>query len=241
MPDPTASVIMPVRNGRKFVSEAIASVLQQFGPDDEVVVVDDHSIDGTPEVVGARFPMVRLLVNRSRGVSAARNTGIAAARGELIAFLDHDDWWPAGRHEVLKRALVENPDKNASFGRMRVRMESAAPPRALPPDGMLSAQHICTGLYRRELILSTDGFDDGLAFSEDADFHFQLVDAGLKPMLCDVDALVYRFHDNNTTSGVTQPSEEVSVLDCLRRHMLRRRRREANAAILPEQPNGELP
>ena len=228
---------MPVRNGRKFISDAINSVLRQLGASDEIIVIDDHSVDGTPEFVCTRFPMVRLLVNRSSGVSAARNTGIAAARGELMAFLDHDDWWPAGRHEALKRALIDNSDKNASFGRMRLRrMESAAPPRALPPDGMLSPQHICTGLYRRDLVLSTDGFDESLAFFEDADFHFQLVDAGLKPMLCDVDALAYRFHDNNTTSGITQLSEEMSILDCLRRHMLRRRRRRANAAMLPEQP-----
>lgn len=235
MHDPTASVIMPVRNGRKFIAQALESVLQQFGPDDEIVVVDDHSVDGTPELVAARFPTVRLLTNRSHGVSAARNTGIAAARGQLIAFLDHDDFWPAGRHAALKRALVDNSDGNASFGRIRIRMEAAPPSRVLPRDGMLSPQYICTGLYRRDLILSTAGFDESLALAEDADFHFQLVDAGLQPLLCNADALFYRLHSANATSGVAQSAEDISVLDCLRRHMKRRRLRQKSEALSSEQ------
>jgi len=73
-----------------LVREAIASVTAQSYPDVEVIVVDDGSNDGTAEVV-QQFAGVQYVYQSNRGVSAARNGGVALARGELIAFLDSDD------------------------------------------------------------------------------------------------------------------------------------------------------
>src|ERR1700722_20919914 len=117
---PKTSVIMPVRNGVRFVEAAIDSALPQLGPDDEIVVVDDASTDSTLSVL-ARMQdrRIRVLNGAGRGVSSARNIGLAAAAGEFIAFLDHDDLWPPGRHAVLLRALLTDESIDCAIGRLR--------------------------------------------------------------------------------------------------------------------------
>lgn len=87
------SVVIPVHNGERLIGEAIRSVLEQTYDAFEVIVVDDGSTDDTARAVAAyRDPRVRLLAHgRNRGLHAARNTGIRAARADILAFLDHDD------------------------------------------------------------------------------------------------------------------------------------------------------
>jgi glycosyltransferase involved in cell wall biosynthesis len=90
---PLVSVIIPTYNRADLVRQAVASVKAQTYRDFEIVVVDDGGVDGTFEVLSA-CPELRLLRHaRRRGVSAARNTGITAARGQWLAFLDSDDLW----------------------------------------------------------------------------------------------------------------------------------------------------
>jgi len=99
MDPPEISVIIPTYNRRDMVSRALASVLVQEDVDLEVLVVDDGSDDGTVEaLLSVRDPRVRVLVQESnRGVSAARNRGIAEARAPWLAFLDDDDFWAPDR------------------------------------------------------------------------------------------------------------------------------------------------
>jgi glycosyltransferase involved in cell wall biosynthesis len=91
---PFFSTIIPVHNRRELVVPAIESALNQTFSDQEIIVVDDGSTDGTADVVSRRFgEKVRLLRQANAGPGAARNAGIAAARGEFITFLDSDDVW----------------------------------------------------------------------------------------------------------------------------------------------------
>jgi GT2 family glycosyltransferase len=90
------SVIIPAYNRAHLVARAIDSVLGQTYPHCHVILVDDGSTDGTETAVRERYgqsPRVRVLRERNRGVSAARNAGLVAATGDYVAFLDSDDLW----------------------------------------------------------------------------------------------------------------------------------------------------
>ena len=97
---PCVSVIIPTHNRAWALAEAVDSVLGQSFSDFELIVVDDGSTDGTQDLLAAYGGRIRVEVQDHRGVSAARNRGIACARGELLAFLDSDDLW---RPEKLAR------------------------------------------------------------------------------------------------------------------------------------------
>ncbi len=87
------SVIIPVYNGELYVAKAIESVLSQTCPPEEIIVIDDGSTDDTPRIMERFGSDITVKRVENRGVSNARNVGLAMARGEAIAFLDHDDVW----------------------------------------------------------------------------------------------------------------------------------------------------
>lgn len=93
MNEPLVSVIIPTYNCARYLEEAIDSALAQTYPRVEVVVVDDGSTDNTEAVVRSYGPRVRYVHQANAGTPSARNTGVAASTGELIALLDHDDRW----------------------------------------------------------------------------------------------------------------------------------------------------
>jgi glycosyltransferase involved in cell wall biosynthesis len=226
----STSVIMPVRNGATHITEAIASVLDQLDRQDELIVVDDGSTDNTRSIIAAIVDSrMRVLSNPRRGVSAARNAGLAAARGEFIAFLDHDDIWPAGRHKVMVRALTENPAVDAVFGRIRIQFDSGSIASTkyqemdgkFPSDGLTS-----TNLYRRRILERIDGFAEDMRFGEDVDYNLRLAEAGMRSMLCEIDAVVYRRHASNLTNDL-QASRD-GFFDILRRKAARVRQHTAS-------------
>ena len=91
---PRFSVIIPSYNAEKYIHRAIESVLEQTYPVQEIIIVDDGSIDNTKEVV-TRYPtnLVKYVFQENQGVSAARNNGVRVAGCDWVAFLDADDWY----------------------------------------------------------------------------------------------------------------------------------------------------
>ena len=106
---PGISAIIPVYNRARMVGEVLASVAGQFRPADEILVVDDGSVDGSAEAA-ERFEGVRVIRRQNLGVSAARNAGIDQARGDYIAFLDSDDLWEKDKLRLQERFLDAHPE-----------------------------------------------------------------------------------------------------------------------------------
>jgi glycosyltransferase involved in cell wall biosynthesis len=103
----TVSAVIPTRDRARLVERAVASVLAQSRPPEEVIVVDDGSRDDTVARLRSAFPAgVEVIAAGGRGVSAARNRGIGAARGEWIAFLDSDDEWLPEKLEAQLQTLA---------------------------------------------------------------------------------------------------------------------------------------
>jgi glycosyltransferase involved in cell wall biosynthesis len=106
----TISVIIPTYNYARFLGEAIDSVLAQTRPALEIIVVDDGSTDDTPRILAEYGDRIRVIRQENLGASAARNTGIAAARGEWLAFLDSDDLWRPQKLECDAARIAADPD-----------------------------------------------------------------------------------------------------------------------------------
>ena len=104
------SVVIPTFNRSPVLDRALDSVIAQTHSPAEVIVVDDGSTDGTAERVESGFPGVRVLQQENLGVSAARNRGIGASRGDWVAFLDSDDEWRPDKLERQVDALGDLPE-----------------------------------------------------------------------------------------------------------------------------------
>ena len=110
------SVLIAVHNAGVFLRQTVASVLAQTYSDFEIVVVDDGSTDGCDLFLDPPpDPRLRLVRQRQQGAPAALNTALAAAAGELIAFLDHDDLWLPGKLQAHVDTFDAHPDTDLTF------------------------------------------------------------------------------------------------------------------------------
>jgi cellulose synthase/poly-beta-1,6-N-acetylglucosamine synthase-like glycosyltransferase len=111
MAQPLVTVLVDTYNHERFVEEAIVSVLEQDFPrsDMQILVVDDGSTDRTPEILRKFEPHVRVLRKANGGQATAFNTGIPEARGEVVAFLDGDDWWAKNKLTRVIETMTADP------------------------------------------------------------------------------------------------------------------------------------
>lgn len=131
---PRVSVIMPTFNRANLIGESIRSALEQSPAPAEIIVVDDGSVDDTPDIVGTFGDRVTYLRQDNAGKSAALNRGIAAAGGDFLLVLDDDDLLPPGALAAHLAALAREPGAGFSYGRFARfsgRSEDAAASRDL--------------------------------------------------------------------------------------------------------------
>jgi glycosyltransferase involved in cell wall biosynthesis len=116
----TVSAVILTYDGERYLAEAIESALAQTVPCAEVVVVDNGSTDGSVEIARSYGPetTVRML-GVNRGIGFARNEGLAVAKGDCIAFLDHDDTWEPRKNELQLAALSASESPDMVFGHVR--------------------------------------------------------------------------------------------------------------------------
>jgi GT2 family glycosyltransferase len=112
MSKPYVSVLIDTYNHERFIERAITSVLEQDMPMDgvEILIVDDGSTDRTPEIVHRFEPRVRLIRKPNGGQASAFNAGIPECRGEIVAFLDGDDWWAPQKLRRVVQAMEQDPE-----------------------------------------------------------------------------------------------------------------------------------
>jgi glycosyltransferase involved in cell wall biosynthesis len=118
MISPSITAIIPVWNGAHFLPRAVASIRAQTYAPSEIVVVDDGSTDDTARVA-AHMPGVRLLSMPHRGLVETRRTGLQAAQGEFIAFLDADDWWSPDKLALQVSHLQSYPNTMIVLGHLQ--------------------------------------------------------------------------------------------------------------------------
>ena len=214
---PLVSVVVPTRNRARLLQRTLQSVLNQSTGDLEVIVVDDGSTDNPQAISAASDPRVTVLRNpETTGVSRARNRGIAAARGEWIAFCDDDDLWaPTKLQEQLTAAGRASADW-AYTGDVNVdddlRVLSGGPPPdpaavlALLPRGNPLASGGSNVVVRSTILAKVGGFDATLRRTEDWDLWIRIARTG-PPAYVPRPLVAYRFHRGNV---VWDPREMVN-------------------------------
>ena len=112
MAKPFVSVLIDTCNHERFIEKAVTSVLEQdfSAAEREILVVDDGSSDRTPEILRRFEPQVRVLRKENGGQASAFNAGIPECKGEIVAFLDGDDWWAQGKPRAVCGALVDEKE-----------------------------------------------------------------------------------------------------------------------------------
>lgn len=192
---PLVSVIIPTYNRARMVQEAVAGVLAQTYDDFEVLVVDDGSTDDTGERLapfGSRVQVVHSPVRR--GVSAARNLGAGASRGEWLAFLDSDDLWLPEKLARQMAFLAANPrlllcQTEETWIRHGVRVNKPLTHRKKGGQIFLPSLERCfispsAVVLKRRLFEESGGFDEALPAAEDYDLWLRLTwryEVGLMP------------------------------------------------------------
>ena len=210
------SVVIPVFNGERFLAAAIQSVLDQTYRPVEVIVVDDGSTDASAAIARS-FEGVRVIGQEQAGPGAARNRGVAAATGELLAFLDADDLMPADKLELQVAHLRTHPEVGCVLGRQELVIEPEAekPPWAEPGEAPLMSMVLPAALFDR-----VGKFDTTYFHGEDADW---LLRARQHVSVATLDSVVLhrRVHADNLSNDVK--ALRLGTFRVLRDHMRRRR------------------
>jgi len=193
MPAPAISAVIPTFNRRAHIGRALDSILGDPPQPGEILVVDDGSTDGTAELIAETYgAAVRVIVQANAGVSAARRTGVLAAQGDWIAFLDSDDEWVAGRSQALAAAAAAAPPEVAWIFGDTLMVEDGgretslfaehgfSPPAQAVLDDPMPSQFpfqlslLQSSLIQREALLMAGCFEERLSSSEDFLLGFRL-------------------------------------------------------------------
>jgi glycosyltransferase involved in cell wall biosynthesis len=215
------SIIVPTRNRRDWLRQALRSVREQTWPAKEMVVVDEASTDDTLAMVAAEFPEARVIKHATaRGPSAARNAGIAAATGEWILFLDDDDVLHPEHLESLVKASKDAPKGAVVSGRwrrftvvadkVRVGPIVCAPPDRRGLDTLaeilepMGEGTICGhSLLWPSALLAKVPWDERLSANGDSDFFGRAILAGAQIVGRPVGMAYYRVHHGERVSSAT--------------------------------------
>lgn len=181
---PQFSIVIPTFNRAQLLPATLDSALAQQDVDCEIIVIDDGSTDDTRTAIAPYLNRVSYLYRENRGASAARNAGIALARGEWVAFLDSDDLWEPDRMKNVLEFARAHPDVGyIATGRRFIRADGRRTEKTyalrgrdgyIEPDDMLSGWRPGSGVVRRELAQRVGGFDEAIAAGEDLDFCLRL-------------------------------------------------------------------
>lgn len=221
------SCIIPAYNSERFISEAIESVLGQSQPPAEVIVVDDGSTDRTSHIVKIFEDRVRYLLQATAGPAATRNTGIAAAGQQFVAFLDADDRWHCDKLACQLDCFQSDPslDVCVTFAQNFWTLELAEEANRLQnhPRGQSIPAYVSGAMLARRDVFDRVGlFNEDLWFADAAEWFMRARRLGISIRLLPEVLLYHRIHGQNISRRFSERSK-LEFLGVVRDSILRRR------------------
>lgn len=215
----TISVIIPTFNRKALLAETLDSILQQTLPASEIIVVDDHSTDGTLEFLKEKYSQVIGVSNKGKGPGAARNTGFKVSTGRYVKFFDSDDLMT---HNTLEAQcnLLDNSDKGFVYSpyfyaTQRTENEWAQTELAIlnyHPFGETRQLHYWMAvknlfitipgmLFKRDLLEEVGSWREDVTASEDWEYLWRISLLEPNPLHTNACAFLYRVHGEQTTES----------------------------------------
>jgi glycosyltransferase involved in cell wall biosynthesis len=227
---PTVSVIIPAYNAAKYIGETLDSVFKQTYTSFEVIVINDGSRDTDDlERELQAYSAVRYIRQENRGAAAARNTGLRAAAGEFVAFLDADDKWLPDflekQIEFLKRSNADLVYADALLSGEspldgRTFMEVQPPRGNVTPENLLAVNvTVLTSavVARKAPILQVGMFDEGIKRGHDFDLWFRLAKAGARFAYQPKVLALYRIVEGSLSGNtISQLERTLAVLEAIK-------------------------
>lgn len=220
---PLVSVIIPVFNGEGFIKEAVENVISQNYPALELIIVDDGSTDRTDEIIEQLTYDIRYFKQENGGPASARNRGIRDASGDLIVFLDVDDFWPENNLEVFVNEMTVDPDLEVVHGYAQlIQYNSEINDYEYIGNPRESFRYyIGAACYRKSAFIKVGLFDTTLMFGEDNDWFYRAVELKVNIKRLEDVTLLVRRHGGNMTEG--KDLVELNTLRVFKKHLDRMR------------------
>ncbi len=233
----SVSVIVPVFNGKEFIDRSVSSILPELGQDDELILVDDGSTDGTFGMLCGRFSTDKriLLAARSEnnGPAAARNTGIRLSRGEWIAFCDADDEWLPGKLSAQLRYAAEYPEVQIVLtGEETVCDDESARTGKLQEYARNDTVHFRNALIRHDVFERIGLMDESMRIREDTEWLVRARTAGVR--MGSVPDPLYRRHlrDGGLSANASEEGRKERMLSAFARGIREKKPETADAELL---------
>jgi len=239
---PLVSIVVPVYNGERYLAAALESIHAQEYRTFEIVIMDDGSTDRSAEIVKAFAQVcaqvcaqtcdaVRYMYQRNQGVASAWNAGVAAANGELIAFLAQDDLWTPTKLGTQVEYMVSHPHIQYTVAKARYFLEPGCSIPSGLKEELLDRDHVAriveTMVARRSVFDMIGGFNTDLATSQDVEWFARAKDLDVPMAVIPKVLLHRRIHDHNLTYRV-QPSINKNLLRIMRQSVERQRGRRSS-------------
>lgn len=194
---PLVSVVVPVFDGERYLADTLTSVVHQTYEHLEVIVVDDGSSDRSPDIARTHpDPRVRAISQGHAGAASARNTGVAVARGDVLAFIDADDLWTSDKLETQVAALGDDPGIDMVFGHYI----SFSGDDHVPSTGSQPGYSLGTLLVRRESWDRVGSLSTRWSVGEFLDWQARADDVGLRHLVLPTTVLMRRVHSTSLTA-----------------------------------------
>jgi len=210
------SIITPTRNQVQFIQQTLDSVATQNWPEIEHIVLDALSTDGTPDLLKACTHPIQFVSEKDRGQSDAINKGFRMATGEILAWLNSDDWYQDGTLEFVGRWFEEHPECHWLAGAVDNIFPDGTTRRVTPAyhglEALLGREryslHQPGIFWRRSMFEKVGDLDINLSCSFDHDFWIRSVLNGFQPICVERPLACFRIHADSKTGRAMKASLE---------------------------------